>query len=181
MQCVWLVLAAALCPAQSIGVGVKGGLPLSDFLAAESKTGALTNVVRARGDYLIGPMFDLRLPANLGIELDLLYRRWTPESVAGAGAQSALEFPLIGKFRFPTAVARPYIAAGANFQRLGDVAKFVTGNTVESNRRGIIAGGGIEFKALLIRIAPELRWTRWNATGPVRSSNQVDFLIGLTF
>lgn len=176
-----LTLATGLCPAQNIGVGLKGGVPLTNFLAAESKTGAFTNIVRAKGDFVVGPMFDLRLPLNLGIELDLLYRRWSPENVPSASSQSSLEFPLLGKFRMPLPVAKPYVAAGINFQRLGDVAKFVTGNAVDSSRRGIAAGGGIEFKLPLIRVAPELRWTRWNGNGPLRSSNQIDFLIGLTF
>ena len=39
-----LTLPLAVVPArgQSIGYGVRGGVPLSDFVKAESKTGALT-------------------------------------------------------------------------------------------------------------------------------------------
>jgi hypothetical protein len=68
-----------------------------------------------------------------------------------------------------------------NFQRLGDLAKFIQGGAAESSRRGFLGAGGVEVKVPFVRISPEVRFTRWNSRGPVRSTNQVDFLVGLSF
>jgi hypothetical protein len=178
------VLAAAfssLAAAQNIGIGVRGGLPLTDFVEAESRTGAVVNVVKGKGNVIVGPMLDIRLPLGLGIEMDALYRRWDANGVLSSGSASTWEFPLYGKLRAPGPVFRPYAGAGVNFQRLGDIGRFLGGTSVDSNRRGLLLAGGFEVKVPLIRILPEIRYTRWNASGPLRSSNQLDFLIGLTF
>lgn len=166
-----LLLGAALLPAQSIGVGVKGGLPLTD-------TFKLTGFGRqtiADGNWILGPMFEVRLPAGLGIELDALYRKST---IAGGQQIGDWEFPLLGKFRFPGIVLRPTVGAGMMFQRLSEITQF-------NNRKGFILSGGVELKVPLIRIAPELRYTRFNeqrtGTNFLNGTNQVDVLIGLTF
>jgi len=175
------LLTAMTAGAQNIGYGVRGGVPLSDFLEAESKTGALTNVVKGRGDVIIGPMLEIRLPFGLGIEGNALYRRWDAKGVSNAGSASTWEFPIYGKARLPGIIVRPYIGGGINFQRLGDVSRFLQGTAVDSSRRGFLGAGGLEFKAPFVRIAPELRFTRWSDSGPIRSTNQIDFLVGLSF
>ena len=171
----------AITSAQNIGYGVRGGLPLSDFLKAESKTGALTNVVKGRGNIILGPMFEVRLPFGLGIEADALYRRWDAEGPLSKGTASTWEFPVYGKFKMPGIIVRPYAGAGMNFQRLGDIGKFIGGATVDKSRRGFLGAGGIELKVPHVRISPEIRFTRWNDAGPLRSTNQIDLLIGLSF
>jgi len=179
-----LVISAfltATAGAQNIGLGVRGGVPLTDFVKAESQTGALTNVLRGRGNVIIGPMLDIRLPMGLGIEANALYRRWNAEGVLSTGSASTWEFPVYGKLRLPGVIARPYVGAGVNFQRLGDVGRFLGGTSVDSNRRGFLAAGGVEVKVPFVRILPEIRYTRWNDAGPIRSTNQVDLLVGLTF
>ncbi len=171
----------AITSAQNIGYGVRGGLPLSDFLKAESKTGALTSVVKGRGNIILGPMFEVRLPFGLGIEADALYRRWDAEGPLSKGTASTWEFPVYGKFKVPGIIVRPYAGAGMNFQRLGDIGKFIGGATVDKSRRGFLGAGGIEVKVPHVRISPEIRVTRWNDAGPLRSTNQIDLLIGLSF
>lgn len=167
--------------AQNIGLGVRGGVPLTDFIKADSKTGAITNVVTGKGNVIIGPMFDLRLPFGLGIEFDALYRRWNATGATNKGSASTWEFPLYGKLRTPGILFRPYAGAGMNFQRLGELRQFIAGGTADNSRRGFLGAGGIDFKLPKIHIAPEVRFTRWNSSGPVRSTNQVDFLIGVSF
>jgi hypothetical protein len=178
-----LTLALAVVPAnaQNIGYGVRGGVPLNDFIKADSKTGALTNVVTGKGNVLIGPMLDLRLPFGLGIEADALYRRWDAKGVLSTGSASTWEFPVYGKVRVPGIVARPYFGGGLNFQRLGDLGKFLGGSTVDKSRRGFLGAAGVEVKVPMVRISPEIRFTRWTDSGPIRSTNQIDFLVGLTF
>ncbi|HEU0124413.1 MAG TPA: hypothetical protein VFQ91_28040 [Bryobacteraceae bacterium] len=179
LACFVLFLPAAY--AQNIGIGVRGGVPLTDFLHAESQVGAVTNVVKGRGNVIIGPMFEIRLPMGLGIEADALYRRWDAKGVLDGGSRSAWDFPIYGKARLPGVIVRPYVGAGVNFQRVGDLGRFLQLNSTESSRRGFLGAGGLEFKVPFVRVSPEIRYTRWNNAGPIRSANQLDFLIGLSF
>ena len=58
-----------------------------------------------------------------------------------------------------------------------------------SNTAGFIVSGGLTFRALFLRIEPEVRYTRWssgltyNVNNAVIESavNQADFLAGITF
>ena len=171
----FVVLAAASSLAQPIGIGVKGGMPLGDLFEAQTN-GFDTDTKR----YLIGPMVELRLPAGLAIEVDALYSRANFSSVLGAAGSlitapfntNSWEFPILLKKKFGgadaiAASARPYIGAGASFRRLSgltDVGSFITGNRsgeVDRNNTGFVVGGGVEIKALFIRIAPEVRFTYW--------------------
>jgi hypothetical protein len=49
-------------------------------------------------------------------------------------------------------------------------------------------GAGIEIRALIVKLSPEIRYTRWGSeafAGPrdlfSSNQNQADFLIGITF
>ena len=53
---------------------------------------------------------------------------------------------------------------------------------------GFVISGGIDIKALIIHIAPEIRYTRWGARhfldpngGLSSNQNQAEFLVGITF
>lgn len=189
--------------AQPIGVGLKGGVPLTDLFGAESNN-ARTETKR----YIVGPMIDLRLPAGFGIEFDALYTKANFSSVSGAAGSlttavfdtDSWEFPLLLKYRFGGANAvaasvRPYVAAGASFRRLSDVGNigaFLTGNRggeLDRSNTGFVAGGGVEIKALFIRVAPEIRFTRWGADHFTEglaniwktNRNQAQFLVGIYF
>jgi hypothetical protein len=173
-----VVLAAAAmstASAQPIGVGIKGGLPLTDLFDSESSA---VNTDTKR--YILGPMVELRLPAGFAIEVDALYSQANFSSVLGAAGSvitapfntDSWEFPILLKKKFGGADAvaasvRPYIGAGASFRRLSglsNIGSFITGNQsgeVDRNNTGFVVGGGLEVRALFIRIAPELRFTYW--------------------
>ncbi len=161
-----LLLATALLPAQHIGVGIKGGVPVIDATKLIDRN--LTSI--RKGDFVVGPMFELLLPAGLGVEINALYRRGN-----GVGT---FEFPLLGKYRFPGILVRPTISGGFVFQRLTDIPGL-------DNRKGIVAGGGVEIKLPKVRIGPELRYTRFNerrtSSGFLTGTNQVDILVGVSF
>lgn len=198
-----IVLSAATAFAQPIGVGIKGGLPFNDMFKSEN-TAATTETKR----YIVGPMVELRLPAGLAIEVDALYSRANFKSVTSAAGSivtapfntNAWEFPILLKKKFGgpnagVAAAKPYIGAGANFRRLTGLSKigsFITGNRsgdVDRNGTGFVVGGGVEIRALFVKIAPEVRFTYWGTdhfTEGLRnvfSTNkaQGQFLVGLYF
>lgn len=207
-----LLLSAVAGGAQPIGFGLKGGLPLNDFLnAAKSQTFRFDTTTNR---YIVGPSVELRLPHGLGIELDLLYRHFGYSSfgsIAGSSlvvdartSGSAWEFPLVGKYKFGSGLVRPYVEAGVSWDRLSGLTQAVntavqgvfthsgeTSSPPELNKnttRGFVMGAGLDIKAILIHVTPEIRYTRWGAKhfidpgGLLNSNqNQGEFLVGFKF
>jgi hypothetical protein len=198
------VVAAACAPAQPFSVGVKAGVPLTDFVntARNGNFGYLTRTNR----YIIGAQAELRLPAGFGIEVDALYRRLNYSgsgTLSGVGTSldttaNAFEFPMLVKYRFPTPIARPFIDGGVAWDTLSGVKHTISrlspipigdANPValEKTTRGYVVGFGVDIK-VGIRLQPEIRYTRWGAkhffdpSGILKSNqNQGEFLLGITF
>lgn len=203
MKTYLLLLLASITSFAQIGVGVKGGLPLTDIFESETAS-AVVDAER----YIVGPMIEIRLPAGLAIEGNALYTKANLSSIGGVAGTvftsafdtNAWEFPVLLKKKFGGANAiagsvRPYIGAGASFRRLTgltDLGAFITGNqqgTVDRNNTGFVIGGGVEIRALFLRIAPEVRFTRWGTDHFTEglanifktNRNQGQFLVGLYF
>jgi opacity protein-like surface antigen len=194
---------------------LKGGVPLSDFVStAQSITSNNSRTFSATTNpYIIGATAELRLPFGLGVEFDLLYRHLNYQQVfSSAGITSVLsnsqttgnawEFPLLAKYRFPSKIIRPFVDGGVAWdtlqglsqdiqQTVAGVSSKTSGTPVELNKKtttGFVLGAGVEIKALVIRISPEVRYTRWGAqhfldpNGLLHSNqNQAEFLVGITF
>jgi hypothetical protein len=202
---------------QSLGAGLKAGVPLSDAFRARSP-GALVGFSSETKRYTVGPMIEVRLPFGLGIELDALYKSLEYRaagliehgSLRAETTGNAWQFPLLLKYRTSggMASASPYVAGGVAYQRLSGLAQFIetlttgagapvtrtTDRPEELRKRanaGFVLGGGIEVKALFLRISPEIRYTRWgsdnfldrNTSGDLLRSNrnQFEFLTGFSF
>src|ERR1700687_1131990 len=131
-----------------LSFGVKGGVPLTDALS-----GSVSK------NYVIGPMVELKLPLGFAIEADALYR---PLNLTLAGPFvrtsqdiGSAEFPILAKYHFlHTPIVKPYAEAGPIFRHVGSDASYLSSG-------GFALGGGIDFKLLLVRISPELRFSRW--------------------
>jgi opacity protein-like surface antigen len=207
-----LLFGAAPAFSQPFSFGLKGGLPMTDFLnAAQSGIGQLT-FTSTTNRYIVGPTAELRLPFGLGVEVDALYRHFNyAESgnishtlINANTTSSAWEFPLLVKYRLPGKIIHPYVDGGVAWDTLSGLTQAVTqlttgvgtsksstGNPPElinSTSRGFVLGAGISVKALLIRISPEVRYTRWGARhfldpngGLSSNQNQAEFLLGITF
>src|SRR5574341_2200798 len=140
-------------------------------------------------------MVEVDLPFGLGIELDALYKRLNYRSDSGGvrvrrTTANSWEFPLLLKSRFGAGLARPYVAVGASFNHLSgltQIGSFLSGTERPAElqnrfRSGFVIGGGLELHAPLIRISPEIRYTRWgwenfrDVLGLLRSNqNQAEF------
>ena len=168
----WMFLVCVPLSAQ-MHFGVKGG-------------GALTDMVDVSGNFesrfrrwTVGPMIDLDLPLGLGAEFNALYRK-TGYFDSTEHSANSWEFPLLIKYRFPGIMARPYISGGWAFRHLGDLPSLSGGSD------GFVLGAGIHFNTPIMKIAPEMRFTRWDSatqiTPGIRSArNQFEVLVGLTF
>jgi opacity protein-like surface antigen len=146
--------------------------------------------------------------------VDVLYRHFgygstsiisgiTTTSTITDTTSGAWEFPILAKYRFKGPIVHPFVSAGVAWDKLSGLSQTVTrivadvshtttsSNPFELNKdttRGFVLGAGLDVKALLIHIAPEIRFTRWGArhfidpNGLFNSKqNQAEFLVGITF
>lgn len=206
MRILFLLLAGAVCAFPQFSAGVKAGVPLTDFFDTVRSPNFGFNSQTKR--YVVGPMVELRLPGGLGFEFDALYRRFNYEGEVSIQdvltnnrtTGNAWEFPLLAKYRFPFPLVKPYILGGVAWNTLTGLRQDLTSAVVgrsssdepaelrDRTTTGIVLGAGLEVRAILIRISPEIRYTRWGAEqfrGPndslIWNRNQAEFLVGFTF
>lgn len=175
-------------------LGVKGGVATTEAFSdtTQSGPGITQRTFSDSKDYIVGPMVELRLPFGIGAEVDALYRplhltTQINNSLTGtfstSSTTSSWEFPILAKYRVGFPLLHPYIEAGPSFRRLGgNLDSYMS--TV-----GVTAGVGVELNALLLRVAPEFRYTHWGSDSTPNpgvihapsNQNQVEFLVGLSF
>jgi opacity protein-like surface antigen len=200
-----LLLGAVSAWAQLFSYGVRAGVPLNNFLDAAKSQQFAFNSTTDR--FIVGPTAELHLPFGLGVEFDILYRRFNYNgsgTLAGvvtssSAAGNAWEFPLLAKYRFPTKMVHPYVDAGVAWDTLSGLKQAITRNSITTSTsspaelnttatRGFVMGAGLSVKVLVIHVSPEIRFTRWgaqhfiDANGLLHSNvNQGEFLVGITF
>jgi hypothetical protein len=165
-----LMLVAGPILAQTLSIGLKTGVPLTDLVRTSGETGGYpfrANTSR----FTIGPALDLRLPHGLGFEFGAMYKRFPQEAgevqiVAEPGTPYSViyspyshtgqswEFPMVGQYRFSGERVRPYLEAGVSVNRLSGVlgpccrtlfpeSVIVTPPGISENRIGAVAGAGL--------------------------------------
>jgi opacity protein-like surface antigen len=199
MRLVLLWLAVTASAFAQLSYGVRGGLPFTNLFDAASNPGE--TFTSSSTQFIIGPTVELHLPAGFGVEADALYRHFHYSATANlvdelvnSTASNAWEFPLLVKYRTPGNFVRPFLDAGVAFNHWSGFKQITSavGLSSTSNPSGVdtgfVAGAGIELRLPVVRLAPEIRYTRWGAgsitdLGGALSSNQnqVEFLVGVTF
>ena len=208
-----LLFGATAAFSQHFSAGIKAGVPFTDFVNIVES--GRVNYHSVPNRYIIGVAGELNLPFGLGIELDALYRRLnysstsistgiTTVTTSTATTANAWEFPLLVKYRFPGAIVRPFIDGGVAWDTLQGLKQsvqtsilsgtptIVSGSSPnelhKTTTTGFVLGAGLDVKALVIHLKPEIRYTRWGAKhfidpqGLLNSNqNQGEFLIGITF
>jgi hypothetical protein len=181
---------------QSVSVGIRGGVPFTGALS-DLTTHGVDVISRSFSDsnqYIVGPMVELHLPLGFSIEADGLYRPLNVATESQVAPQttvfrtsknvSSWEFPIMAKFRVPVLpLVKPYVGAGPNFRVAGSDLSFVSS-------KGLAVGLGLELKISKLRIAPEVRYTRWGSDNKATvgtlisiasNTNQGEFLVGISF
>lgn len=205
------VLGVLTAFAEPFSIGVKGGVPINDFVnGTNTARGVLSSTANR---YIVGPEAELNLPFGFGVEFDAMYRHYNFQGFGVSGTANtttstgAWEFPLLAKWRAPIPLIHPFIDGGVSWDHLvgtGVTASAVfpgqlTGPGVNKNTVfGYVGGLGVELQAKWLRIEPEIRYTRWGDQHFISSSgvstagvtsrgafssnqNQLEFLVGLTF
>jgi hypothetical protein len=174
-----LTLLAAPAWAQSISVGLRGGVPLSDAFEVFPGRFSFRNLPHR---WTAGPTLEVRLPFSLGVTFDALYSRVEYERIDSPGRETGgqWEFPLMLRFRSGAGPVHPFVAGGGSFNKLTDIS------TPTSSVAGVVVGAGVEVKVPFVRITPEIRYTRrlsdqLNIEGLRSNRNEFVFLTGITF
>ncbi|HYL75480.1 MAG TPA: outer membrane beta-barrel protein [Bryobacteraceae bacterium] len=175
-------------------VGIKGGVPWTDAFS-DTTTHGVDTITHAFSDskkFVIGPMVELNLPLGVSIEADALYRPLNLTTMNTVLPRppltfvndiSSWEFPILGKYHFlHLPLVKPYAEAGPIFRHVGSDASYLS-------KKGFALGAGVDFKLLLLKLTPEIRYSRWGSdatASPVfnivpSKQNQAEFLIGLSF
>jgi Outer membrane protein beta-barrel domain len=192
-----LLLFSAASFAQFLGpvsVGVKAGVPITDAFYNTPLSPSQTSYSNS-ANYILGPSVELRLPYHVSVEFDALYRPLTfgtstasivngaPVLTRTSNEFSTWEFPLMFKYHLGGEhFVKPYVEAGPSFRTAAQQLSYLSST-------GVTAGVGADFKALLVRMSPEIRYTHWTGdstpaiTSPGLASrqDQVEFLFGVSF
>ena len=159
-------------------------------------------------------MIEIGLPHGFAIEFDALYHRqgffstFDHDTVFYISRErdNSWEFPLLLKYTLRFSVLHPFVEAGVAPRTIsGGVAStgksdLFTASPIPpfgpsfpvsySPSVGFVAGGGLQFDLGHLRLAPQVRYTRW-ATAPVgglfyslfstysSNQNQFDLLVGI--
>lgn len=195
-----MLLAAREGLAQRISPGFGAGAPLNPLVVAADSKVAMT--VR----YTFGPTLRVDLPRGFGLDVDLLYKRLAFGLMAVPNRISVhrVELPLMLRYVFRGLPARPFMHAGISFNHIvavggedvcregGPSLYCIGGETVVQLRHrhthGPVLGAGLNFRRARLRLAPEVRITRWvdrnfgTRDSPIRSNlTQIELLLSVGF
>jgi hypothetical protein len=145
---------------------------------------------------ILGGLVGVRLHGPFSFEANVLHRPWRAESTltlypAGAPsvttrhsflASNSWEFPLMLKWDVPVLPEqrmRPFVEGGIAFRSMQNTSG------VQLSPVGATFGAGVAFQLSSIRIAPTLRYTRWEKEThfppyPSRA-DQIEFLTSVTW
>ncbi len=195
-----------ICQRNSQRFAVKGGAPISEVAATRRIGGrggsglSTTNIRR----YTIGPTLEVALPLRLRFQADVLYKRLErAEQLSGPGfrtkrglAANSWEFPLLLKYVWGRGTIRPFAAAGGALRRINSFGDQTTQQFIgvpppgrvtqfrvqeQLTQSGWVVSSGVRFDASVLKISPEIRYTRWTSLRFLPTKNQVEFLLGVMF
>jgi len=221
MRYLFVLLTCCACAAQSIAIGVIGGGRLTDdvLLFPSPALNGLNTGSAFRLEsrfYDVGPTIEIGLTHGFAVEVDALYHRLgffstfyhDTEYSTGRERDNSWEFPLLLKYdaRFPA--LHPFVEAGVAPRTISgsgagtlQIALSTPATTPPfgpsvpfrySTSVGFVAGGGLQFNLRRLRLAPQVRCTRW-ATTPISglyyglgstyssNQNQLDVLVGISW
>jgi hypothetical protein len=202
--------------AQSLSFGVKGGVPFTDAVEGSfgNRSGARRYTVGPMVE--VGLPFSVAVEFNALYKrtgYSTSDNFFSITSITQVRANS-WEFPLLLKYylRGHGLPVRPYVEGGYVVRHLSGVegifrsfgrdivtgAPFDTSSPLNTSflvrddpTHGLAVGGGLRFRAGPLRLAPEIRYTRWTGTAFSEQGargffvqslqNQAEFLIGLSF
>jgi hypothetical protein len=190
---IFFLTIQARLTAQMVSVGVIGGAPFTSEVSGPTAAppyslcteGCKDNATR----YTVGPSVRVKLPLNLRIEVDALYRPYGFNSYGGDGFFAAVSgqqwrFPVLLQHPFGTRLLQPFVEGGVSFEHLVNL-QGASGATVpdHSSTTGLVFGAGVDLHLAVFRISGELRYTREfdSYFNNASNLNQAEVLFGVRF
>jgi hypothetical protein len=193
MRCIWIVVLALviLCPGIPVfgqsqrrpWIGLAVGVPLTGDVQPSSETLPLyTGEVTRKFDFrsVAGVVVEAPIRERLSLEVDGFYRRLRYQN--DPSVVVTWEIPVLVKYRLSARALVPFIEVGPSFRVASNL------NSTNPSQYGTTVGVGQDIRMRRFKIAPAVRYTRWVADGPQRTSppiltrlNQVELLVGISF
>ena len=195
-------LFTGLVLAQDFSIGIKGGAKLTND--PNEHKGDVTWFPESKA-YTVGPVLEITF-SSISVEIDTLYKRFgaryfergihTPlfSNYTRRDRLNSWEFPILLKYSFPN-LSNFYISGGYAFNRMSGSKNiefmalygdpYQRTDSIGYSNSGFLIGSGIEFKAGLLKVSPELRYTRWlndldeSWVAPPINKNRIEILIGI--
>ena len=179
--------------AQSISVGLLGGVPFSDAVKSV-QSGTVTSAYKST-NFTIGPALQINLPASFRLEVDALYRPSSFSLLSGT-TSTAIDanqwrFPVLLGYRLKgMRLLKPYVEAGLSFDKLSNISAAAkslaagsTGQLVNSSTASLVMGGGADVKVPFVRVSAGLRYSHQanEAFRNLGNLNQAEVLVGIHF
>jgi hypothetical protein len=168
-----------------IGFGAKGGWPFTRLLETTGVIGQPVATFFQSDNFLVGPVFEIRMPLGFAFEADGLYRG-TQYNLANAGTlptvfhSESWEVPYLGKFRFPIPLLKPFLVGGGSYRAFTNLP-----SNVNVTHNAVVAGGGLELRIARVRISGEARYLHWgheaNNLAVRLAQDQGEVLFGILF
>jgi hypothetical protein len=194
-----LILLGLVClgaaSAQSISVGVLGGVPFTD--AVSTVNNGTYSSLPTSSNFIVGPTLQVNLPAAFRFEFDALYRpasfqitALTVPSTTTSISANQWQFPFLLQYRFlHTPVVKPFVEAGVSFDHLADVSTAAKtavsqpGQLLNASNASFILGGGMDVKIPFVRLSGEIRYSHAGSVNfaDVSNTNQAEILFGVHF
>jgi hypothetical protein len=166
MKSFWLLMVTAGLLA-SLGLPMAAQSPLSVGVK-----GGLVRMDAASPPVTAGPYLELRIPGFASVESGLLLKGYDFGPLNGGFEnRGAVEVPVLLKKRIGPFPVQPFLSTGATLHKQRE----------RDWRTGFTLGGGVTFNALLVKIEPELRWSRYGSNVLPRGRNQTELLVGIRF
>lgn len=144
---------------------------------------------------ILGGLLEVRLPRQFALEVNIMHRPMRAVNVStilpasGPGvttsdefvAANTWEFPVMLKWNVPAALwqgrVRPFVEGGPAFRTSQD------DRSVLPSQFGATAGAGVAFHFGRLRVAPTIRYTRWEKETLVyqTKADQVEFLTSVAW
>ncbi len=197
-----------------VTLGFKVGIPVTGMFSA-SNTDFFNNTIPGSSytssvpRYTFGLTGEFRLPRQLRLEVDGLYKRagfansstfaGTSDLFYQSTGLNVWEVPVLIKKNITIGKVRPFVDIGASLRHISGLVQYssfpgasgvqISQNSPAFHNRnsyGGVAGIGMAFKTGPVTLSPEIRYTRWanesfQADGLRTNLDQGDILLGITF
>lgn len=171
------------------------------IIAPATPSTVLETDVRGSGghSFMIGPELEVHLTKSASIELGAIFRpirervsvSYGPSLVAlmsstGVSSTTTWQFPVLAKYLWPGNLPtigelRPFVEAGLTYRSGPSVLEAAGFAVVGLPRFGFTAGAGVSRRLGPLKLAPGVRYTRWQTNDSGLKPDEANLLLGVTF